>query len=306
MGQVWQYERNTTGFVLTSTDFANFSSLTPGNEIKLSVGDFNQDGINDLLALSQSVFGPQLHVLNPNQNLWQKVIQGDLLPGDQLLWMDTDLDGKLESLILHRSGQVDLVEWQKVGESYQLKVNIANWGDLPNLGLILQSFVLIDELGTGQLTLLGVDKDGNIRKALNENNRWRRVTTDPGLSNRFGKNVLLQTVELNEDGKNDLMLGTSGGGVMLFQNTSESAIFDSKNKLFHLWPNPSAGEFFIRSTDKGTIKILNLQGEIMYQQVDFPKNVSIKIVLNDHFKGVYFVQLLTEIGKVSSEKIIIP
>lgn len=232
--------------------------------------------------------------------------QGYLLPNDQLLSMDLDLDGKLESLVLHRSGQVDLVQIKKNGEILNITKLIEDWGSLPNKGIYFQSFIAIDEMGTGQLALLGIDKDGNIKKAVQESEQWKLVETDVALQNRFGKNVRLNAIDFTQDGKIDLMLGTSGGGIMLFENLMNSAVFQLKDKRLQVWPNPSQGEIFVRSSENGYIQIVDLNGRILMKDIRLIKNESLHLVLADKLKGLLFVQFINENGHSEQTKIINP
>lgn len=305
-GQIYFYETNLSNVVLKSTDFGLIQSMQPGKELKLGVGDWNKDGVKELYAIGQTLFGPVLFFYQSIEKKWQKVDQKDLLPGDQVLWMDLNMDGALDCLILHRSGKVDLVDPLLQGNSVQLILEKENWGNLATQNVVFQSFVVFDELGLGQPVFMGVDREGRMKKAMICSDQLQFVAIDEELNNRFGKNSQLQLADLNQDGKQDIVLGTSGGGVMLFQNMNQSAVFENEHHLVQIWPNPSLGEFFVRSAEKGFLRIIDLQGKIIFEKADFPKNESIKIVLNDHLKGINFVQFVTENGKVSTKKIIIP
>jgi len=304
-GQIYYFERISSGYRLKSNDFGGINQFKPGNELKLSLGDWNKDGEKELYALSQTLFGPVLYGYQPTEGAWQKINQKELLPYDQLLWMDLDFDGKMECLILHRWGKVDIVETLRDGNSMQFITKKEDWGNLTTYKFTLQSFVVLDELGTGHAVLLGVDKEGNVKKALLDNGQLKFVSVDEGLDNRFGKNVQVQSVDINGDGKPDLAFGTAGGGVMLFQNMNQSAVFEKENQLVQIWPNPTDSEFFVRSKEKGTLRIIDLQGKIIFNANDFPKNQSIKIDIHNQFKGIYIVQFISEYGKIFTEKIIL-
>ncbi len=305
IGQIYFYERSSQLLSLKSDDFGAISKMNPGNELILQIGDWNRDGHKELFAVSQTLLGPTVFWYDSQLKQWQKLKQGDLLPNDQLLSMDLDSDGKLESLILHRSGQVDLVNVQKTGNSLSIQKLKEDWMNLPSKGLYFQSFQLFDELGTGQLALIGLDKDGNFKKLIQENEQWKEVAIDSDLQNRFGKNIQINACDFTLDGKMDLLLGTSGGGVMLFENRKSSDVFQQKDKFLQVWPNPSSGNFYVRSTEIGTMRIIDLQGNVVLVKLNFPKYESIKFELNNLAKGIYFVQLETENGKVSTEKIIL-
>ncbi len=305
LGQLYLFERSGQQLNFKSNDFGALKSLNPGYELRILFADWNHDGEKELCAVSQSLFGPGVYWYDFNAKQWQKLTQGDLLPNDQFLSMDVDLDGRLDNLILHRSGQVDLVNVHKVGGTLQIQKIKEDWGGLLSKGLLFQSFVVFDELGTGQLTLLGINKEGFLKKALLENGEWKEVTVDLALQNRFGKNVQMSVSDFSNDGKIDLILGTSGGGLMLFENLNQSSVFQSQDKPFLIWPNPIENDFFVRSSVKGILKVIDIHGKILFEKADFPKNESIKVEWNNQFKGMYFVQLVTENGKVSSEKIII-
>lgn len=304
-GQIYFYESDGLKLVLKSSNFGSIQSMQPGKELTIGIGDWNRDGVKELYAIGQTLFGPTLFIFQSTEKKWQKVSQKDLLPGDKVYWMDVDLDGVVECLILHRSGKVDLVEPQWQDNSVRIGIKQENLWNLGVQNFIIHSFIVFDELGIGQPVFIGVDREGMMKKAIVLANQLRFTAVDEELNNRFGKNIQLQSADLNQDGKKDLIVGTSGGGVMLFQNMNQSAVFDHKNQLIQLWPNPSSGEFFVRSTENGILKLIDMQGKILFSQNDFPKNESIKIDHNNLAKGVYYLQFFAENGKISSEKIIV-
>lgn len=93
-------------------------------------------------------------------------------------------------------------------------------------------------------------------------------------STRFSYYVTPCVGLLNEDTLPDLLVGTYRGGVMAFRNTINTVsvrdLQQDDNSVL-VYPNPSAGEVFIRlqadeAVDMRTIKLFDLQGRLLAQQ----------------------------------------
>ena len=70
-----------------------------------------------------------------------------------------------------------------------------------------------------------------------------------------------------------------------------------------VYPNPSNGEFIIKSTSKiENIKLFNVLGETIYQTTK--DNLQSSINLSYQSKGIYFVQVKTEKG-ILNRKVVI-
>ncbi|MEY4384429.1 MAG: hypothetical protein RI995_1971, partial [Bacteroidota bacterium] len=274
-------------------------------EMKLLLADWNRDGQNELYALTQTLKGPALFEYQFVQKQWIALNQGELLSNDQLISLDIDFDGLQENFVLHRSGQIDLVQIDRVENRIKILVRQADWGGFVGQNLNFQSFVVLDEYGSGQPIFYGVDKEGFIRKAIQENKQWKFMSIDEGLTNRFGLHVQIQSVDFDKDGKLDLILGTSGGGLMLFKNYGNSTIPKLQEENLQVWPNPNQGDFFVRSTLEGVINLFDLAGKFIQGNISIHSNETKRISLNLASKGVYVLQFMGASGKKEEKKILI-
>jgi len=305
MGQVLFLEKKDQQFIFKTDDFGGIASLKPGNEMKLLLADWNRDGQNELYALTQTLKGPALFEYQFVQKQWIALNQGELLSNDQLISLDIDFDGLQENFVLHRSGQIDLVQIDRVENRIKILVRQADWGGFVGQNLNFQSFVVLDEYGSGQPIFYGVDKEGFIRKAIQENKQWKFMSIDEGLTNRFGQHVQIQSVDFDQDGKLDLILGTSGGGLMLFKNNGNSTIPELQEENLQVWPNPNQGDFFVRSTLEGVMNLFDLAGKFIKGNISIHSNETKRISLNLASKGVYVLQFMGASGKKEEKKILI-
>lgn len=92
--------------------------------------------------------------------------------------------------------------------------------------------------------------------------------------------------------------------VILSENiTSSTQHLESNSNLYEIFPNPSQGAFYIRTSEMQgncSIKVFNLTGQIVYQEtVELLQNIAHSINLKEKMAGVYWVEIESESTKKS-------
>lgn len=105
---------------------------------------------------------------------------------------------------------------------------------------------------------------------------------------------------------NNLFVGTGGRGLWYRPLSELVGITENKHADFHLFPNPSNGVLTLSLLDnafgKNTqVEILDVTGQSVYTST----MLTTPIDLSNQAKGIYFVRLISNDGKSSSQKIIL-
>lgn len=301
--------KSSSFFVFRSHDFLKFSEKTQATDLRLQLADWNSDGKNDLLINYETFVNPQMQVLLAGQTILKSYDLKTLSPGTIPYFKDVNQDGILDGLLLTKVGQIQRfqlkenisgeLDWELINPDFLSMTNIKNWS--------LQSFDLVDVFGDGKKQWIGTDKLGFFHIAEMDlvNNRIVEKQMPTGLSGNVGRNSSIQSVDWNQDGKADLVIGTGGGGVRLIQNTSTSPIFEKKESDIQIWPNPNQGEFYVRTYENGQLKMVDLLGRIILENVRIRANESKRLQINSIHKGIYFVEFLGENGYRVSQKLLL-
>ncbi len=296
-------------YVYRSNDFLKFSEKIQATDLRLQLVDWNSDGKKDLIMSYETFVNPQMQVLLAGQRDLIGYDLKEVNPGVLPFFKDVDQDGTMDALLLNKTGQIQryqinesvpgVLDWKLVNADFLSMASIKNWS--------FQSFDLVDDLGNGKLRLMGLDKLGFMHLAEMDlaNNRLLELNVPLALSINFGRNTSIESIDWNQDGKQDLVLGMGGGGVRLIQNMTSSPVFNNKEALIQVWPNPNQGDFFVRSNENGQIKIVDQLGRIMQENVKIISAESKRIFINHPNKGIYFVEFLGENGHRAIQKILI-
>ena len=105
--------------------------------------------------------------------------------------------------------------------------------------------------------------------------------------------------DLNDDGRNDMLLGVYTGGIhLLWGNSPEVLSNELINEPLNIYPNPSQGEIYINTTEPiAIIEVYNLEG-ILCSVFMGKKNLDVSNLK----KGMYILKIETETGKISQTK----
>lgn len=303
MGEIYAFERKENTLVYKSNNFGNITSKKAGKEIKLSIAEVL--GAKQLIALSQTENNPNLFVYDPVAQIWKSVSQMGLIPFDQVDWVDIDLDGKKECLVLHRSGRLDLMDLSYSADKWTFTSKQEDWGGLISQRFILQTFSIIDEKGEGQLSLFGVDRAGVFRKAYMENGKFQFIVPDETFTSLYGRNTVMKSADFTGDGKPDMLLGLSGGGIFLFENNQNSTIYNRKEAKLQAWPNPSNGMFLVRSQVNGVLDCYDALGRKILSNLEVQGNQTQLITSLVGMNGSYLLRFMGENGELETMKILI-
>ncbi|MHA8049604.1 FG-GAP-like repeat-containing protein [Aquirufa sp. ROCK-SH2] len=296
-------------YLFRSKDFMQFSEKNQSTNLRLQTVDWNLDGKKDLVLNFETFVDSQMQVLIAGKQEFVSYNLKNISLGESVYLKDVDQDGILDAFVLSKSGQIQRFQLKET-KSYGLEWKLME-PDLFSLSSLktwsIQSFDFLDDVGDGQLKLMAMDKVGNIHWAeidwVNHSIIEKPVPAEMAFN--YGKNTSIQSFDWNQDGKQDLLLGLGGGGIRLFQNNNSSPILDNKEAIIQIWPNPNQGEFFIRTAEKGQIRIMDFQGKLIYENLNIPALESNRILLNSEIKGVFFVQFTGESRKRGVRKIIL-
>ena len=310
---IYWYENKGTDqsptYVFQSKDFLKLAEKNQCTDLHLQIVDWNLDGKKDLVITYETFVNPQMQVLIAGKQTFLWYDLKNILPGELPYFKDIDQDGQLDALVLSKTGQIQrfqiketlagVLEWQLVEPDCFSLSKISKWST--------QSLDVLDDLGDGQLKFVAMDKLGNLHWGEMDfkNNRVVENAVPSELAFNFGRKASVQSVDWNQDGKMDLLIGLGGGGLRLMQNTSRTNILDNQEALFQLWPNPSTGEFYVRANKKGQLLVMDLLGRMVRSSIQLEEKETKKENLNGLAKGMYFVQFIGESGGEEVKRLIV-
>ncbi|HKC69068.1 MAG TPA: T9SS type A sorting domain-containing protein, partial [Bacteroidia bacterium] len=119
-------------------------------------------------------------------------------------------------------------------------------------------------------------------------------------------------VTYNPYNNNEIWVSSFGNGMMVGTNTLTTSVSElkTKNEGLNIYPNPNNGTFTIAltntSTDKVTINITNILGELVYtaQEENTSTEFTKQVNLQNLACGTYFIQI-KNMDKVYTGKLIV-
>jgi hypothetical protein len=287
------YFKNESGkYVFVTSDYLNFKDKLAATSLLLQDVDWDNDGRKDLIISGQTDQGPRVYVLLPSG--LKSIDFLDLNFGEIPVLVDWNQDSKIDLLILERSGRIRTFGYPDWGKFSLL----TNWR--------LRSFSMADLDGNGTLEFVGIDQEGflhlgNFDSVTNEI-KW----TDQNFEIfSVGRNAHILCVDFTADGKKDIVVGTGTGGILLFQNESESPIWGKLSKeLFQLWPNPVADYWYVQTKSSGEIFWYDVLGRLIEQRTVIQGEVT-RFETKGYGHGAFLLVFQSNDGKMSSQKFII-
>ena len=311
--------RQKARFQLVDDDFLNLSE-NGFLAIYPQVQDFNRDGSLDIGITTRDSL---------NRNTIFYVLANDAprntpmrfnapLPfplalenGDLPYFYDFDQDGDLDVLVAKPLGNITLLERQKTDykeiNSQVLGISISATGR--NTSLTIADF---DQ--DGKDDLLFINDNGFLEIYPDIRNNYNRSITpekkliENPLNNQlyakhWGSKILLNTADLNSDGKPDVALASAGGGVSLLQNTTPNlAIQTDKNPKVFLNPNPTGKFLYISATQKGFLEFYTYTGKKIVDFLITEEKTEWAIDVRNWANGLYVVRYTPENGETQVQK----
>jgi len=289
--------------IFKTDDFGGLSKLIQGTDIQLSLADLISSGRRQLVISIQTYLGPEIRYCNSNTSGIDKFSLAGLSYGDRPLFIDWNLDGRLDLLILEKMGRI-----RSYDESF-LKIVNADWcGFLKKTDWTLQSFTLADADLDGRLDFIGIDKTGRLHVGILDSKasliNWQADANFESFS--FGQKAIVSTSDWNQDGMVDLNIGLATGGVQLLQNKLMSELAtNSEHSSIQVWPNPSKESIQIMSFESGSYEMIDFTGKIIMTNVQIEKMVPARIDVSRISKGIYFLKFTSTKNQISQKKLLI-
>lgn len=300
-------------FEWITDDYANLGTLNFDNNISPTFGDI--DGDNDLDMLVGDANG-KLHLLNniligDESNFFINSIDYfDIDVGSfaSPFLVDLDRDNDLDLIIGSRQGQIYYYENQ--GSPYEPNFILSN-EILGNINLIDPIFntayttpIVVDS-ENGYEIFVGTEK-GSIYHYTNIDNNLTgefQLVNDSILLYSKGIRTAPALYDLDNDGFNDMLLGTYTGGIHLLWGGEDPSL-QLKNQVqrnIDVFPNPSEGTIYIPQADLiSEIEIYSIEGKLFYTG---PSKYYID--LNHLSEGIYLLHAKKKLGGEFFSKICI-
>ncbi|TLU97355.1 T9SS type A sorting domain-containing protein [Dyadobacter luticola] len=287
--------------------------------IKPKWADFNGDGTIDLGFSSVSSGGlkPEFRYI-PNRgrtaaallNIQDAILlpmPTDLRIGDVPFFYDSDGDGDLDLLIGKTQGNIYYYINTASRGRFEFKLQTEAFAgvSLNFQGRFAQVSVADFDLD-GLADLMTADHTGTIR--IFHSARWGQWTQRESLlvenngtatAPVYGNYLFAHAGDYNGDRKPDIAIGTNAGGIILLNNilpVTPPLIGVGEHQVV-VYPNPASQYIKIVSSENSLLKIVNVKGSVIAENIVVMANVEKEISSSFWPSGLY---LLEFVGKASS------
>ena len=311
-------------YELVNRNYADVNSFNVTG-IAPSTADLDADGdIDMILGESQGTFiylQNQAGPLNiPNLTLSAANFQGiDVSTFSVPNLFDFDLDGKLDLLAGFNgsNGGKSYVKFYKNVGSNSSPQFVLQKDTLGNI-LINQQYIpkgytsvaIADMNGDFTRELLMADNSGLIRVyAINENNLSGTFQYLYTINPEMGRRINMAVDDINNDGQQDLIIGSYAGGLCILRQDNTSGIASQSLELPVLvYPNPANDLISIQLKSENVnlstqVKITDLLGREIFNSLYSNADV-LQIPISEISNGVYLVTIKNG-NKQSTKKIVI-
>ena len=289
----------TTFKVFYNNGMANFSSQTIVGPLEdffdITVADIDADGFQDVIT-----GGSNLSVYKNNNG----VISYDSVRSSQLGQTTGTFSLLVRLVDIDNDGDVDLFREGNNSTGILWMENDGN-GNFSNSQIIDPNVTNIRSA-----TLNDFDNDNDLDFIIIQNQNLYLYIND-GFGN-FGSPILIQdsqtiisvihSQDMNNNGLADIIwsadLSVQENNVTLY--TQDHLI---NNNSIKIYPNPSTENLFLNSPQDGVLNILNLKGQLIYQNLSIKEGINkLEIELKPQ---VYFFKINFETDKTITKKVVI-
>ena len=315
-------------FELTSENYLDLPSTLGLYNIKPQWADFNGDGVLDLgfQAVSSSTLKPEYRYI-PNKAAKGAAAQlnmadATLLPmpaeaqiGDSPFFYDTDSDGDLDLLVGKPQGNIYYYSNSGTNKTFSFKLETDSFAGVSiNFeGRFSQPAVADFDLD-GRPDLLTVDHTGSVR--LFHGAEWGKWTeresllfTNNGSSSSpvMGNYLTAAIGDYNGDGKPDISVGTNAGGLKMITNiipVTVTGVEPGSDFKIEVFPNPADEYIRIQSSRRATLKVMNITGSSILNNVLVKANEESQISTLSWPSGLYLMEFQTEETKTVKKVVV--
>lgn len=302
---------DTPKFEWVTDDFSNLGTLNFDSNLSPTFGDLDNDGDKDMIVGDAN---GKIHLLNNiningEANFFMNAVDYfDIDVGSfaSPFLVDLDRDNDLDLIIGSRQGHIAYYENQGDINNAEFTLTNDTLGNIhltdPIYNTAYTTPVVIDSENVYEL-FVGTES-GKLYHFLNIDDNINGdfiEVEDTLILYSKGIKTCPAIYDLNNDGLNDILLGTYTGGVhLLWGGTQDDvSLTEIEENELTLAPNPTEGIIYLNDVDLlETVKISNLKGQSFYREVK-----SNKLNLSDLPKGIYLISAKTINGKVKHAKI---
>lgn len=311
-------------FELTSENYLNIPTTLGLYNIKPQWVDFNGDGVLDLgfQAVSSSALKPEYRYI-PNKGTSGAAAQLSLadailiaMPseaqiGDSPFFYDTDGDGDLDLLVGKPQGNINYYTNSGNNKTFTFKLETDSFAGVAVSfeGRFAQPAVADFDLD-GRPDLLTVDHTGTVR--LFHGASWGQWTKRENLliqnnekptAPTMGNYLTAAVADYNGDGKPDVSVGTNAGGLKMLTNilpVSITGVEPGTDKSIKVYPNPADDYIKILSSKRASLRVLNLNGSAVLNNVTVNANEEKEISTSTWPTGLYLMEFQS--GEIKTVK----